>query len=265
MTLVHNAYRNWLKVANAHANAEWARTHHLDPPKLSLSNLGLCRRQTFYKAVEHLPDHPFHAPPTHFFDDYTLSVMHEGHKDEDDTALALEYTYDEGLTRQWEVQDSIWIGHPDFVIQPDIVVEHKATNAKNFAIKRPRVPYETHCLQVLAYRFFLEKELDRMVYARLYYRTHGHWAEFEVYDCGGFISYEGHVDGRKRSGSFETSLPDEMADHEGPWLAGELPPRKEEPEFPCVKYDKKLRGRRANCQFFGHCWPELPQSGAIEL
>jgi hypothetical protein len=104
-----------------------------------------------------------------------------------------------------------------------------------------------------------------MIYARLYYRTHGHWAEFEVYDCGGFISYEGHVDGQKRSGSFDVSLSREMTDHEGPWLDGRLPPRKEEPDFPCVKYDLALRAYRANCQYFGHCWSELPQSGAIEL
>ena len=98
-----------------------------------------------------------------------------------------------------------------------------------------------------------------MIYARLYYRTQAHWAEFEVYDCGGGISWNGHVDGKRREGAFEISLAEEMANSEDFWRAGELPPRYESPvdvPFTCARSSKK--GVHPSCIYFSHCWPELP-------
>jgi hypothetical protein len=67
MTLVHNAYQGWLPVANEESTAEWAKTHHLEEPKLFISNLRKCPRFAFFQSVHHLPDHPFHAEETHPF------------------------------------------------------------------------------------------------------------------------------------------------------------------------------------------------------
>jgi hypothetical protein len=259
MTLVHNAYSDWLRVANKESTEEWAKTHHLNPPKLFISNLGKCPRAAFFHSVQHLPSHPFHAEETHPFSKYVLSLMQQGLIDEADTERALRHMYDGNLRTQLNVGDDVWLGTIDFFVEPDTIIEHKATNATNF-VRKCRLPYDFHCLQVLAYRHFVQLERpDRMIYARLYYRTHAHWAEFEVYDCGGFISWNGNVDGKRREGAFEVSLAEEMEKTEGFWRAGELPPRYDDPlevPFTCARSTKQ--GVFPSCRYFSHCWPELP-------
>jgi hypothetical protein len=105
MTLVHNAYSDWLRVANAESTKEWAKTHHLNPPKLFISNLGKCSRAAFFHSVQHLPSHPFHAEETHPSSNYVLSLMQQGLTDEDDTERALRYMYDRNLRTQPTVGD----------------------------------------------------------------------------------------------------------------------------------------------------------------
>ena len=108
MTLVHNVYEDWLKVASEKSTAEWAKTHHLNPPKLFISNLGKCPRAAFFHSVQHLPSHPLHAGETHPFSKYVLGLMQQGLIDEADTERALRYMYDGNLRTQLSVGDDVW-------------------------------------------------------------------------------------------------------------------------------------------------------------
>jgi hypothetical protein len=86
-----------------------------------------------------------------------------------------------------------------------------------------------------------------------------------VYDCGEFISWNGHVDGKKQEGAFEIGLADEMELFEQYWRAGELPPRYESPvtvPFTCTRSTKQ--GIFPSCRYFSHCWPEMPSEGPFD-
>jgi hypothetical protein len=266
MTLVHSTYMEFVKQrARAH-DLEWIASHLDKPPKLFISALGFCHRKAFFDATRALPDHPWHAEITHPHNDYLLLKFRDGNVGEEATAQALSWMHGTDLTCQFQVEDPIWSGRPDFLIDPDTIVEHKVTAHGNF-VRKDGLPYIFQCFQVLAYRKLLIPQLGRDLHARLYYRGYpGDWAEFEVFDCGDLIVYEGHVNGKARSGQFDASLSEEMEGFEHYWLADELPPRCDHPlsmQFGCARETKA--GIFPDCLYFSRCWPELlPKEGPID-
>jgi hypothetical protein len=108
------------------------------------------------------------------------------------------------------VGNKYWSGHIDFWIEPcemypgGAIIEHKATNPKNFQIKG-RLPYEFHCLQVLTYERLLRAQLNQqaVIPTYLYYRSWNHWAELEVWSDGTYLVWEGEINGRWKSGEIE--------------------------------------------------------------
>jgi hypothetical protein len=133
-------------------------------------------------------------------------------------------------------------------------------------VRKDRLPYLFHCLQALAYERLYRKQhgLNHVVPVWLYYRSWNHWAELEVWDNGGYLCWNGLVNGREKSGEFEmeVSLDTQMQMLAGYWRAEALPPRYETPfteAFTCGWRDAKKRIAKPSCQYFGVCWPELPQ------
>lgn len=263
--LLRQIYDEFLTAEKAKRDQEWLREHEGAPPKLFISSLGHCMRAAFFDAVKHIPDHPWHHEETHPFPPYVLSLLREGEKSEDNAEEFLRWRYGDRLETQVEVGNDIWSGRIDFFVKPDLVIEHKATNARNF-LRKGGLPYDFHCLQVLAYRKFMEEKLGRAVWAKLLYRTHGHWAEFDVYEYDDGITWEGYVDGRERWGESPVSLEAEMRRFEEYWKREELPPRYATPneaKFGCVRDTKQ--GFYPDCRYFNVCWPELPSEGPFQL
>jgi hypothetical protein len=64
------------------------------------------------------------------------------------------------------VGNDVWSGHIDFLIDPcqelpdGAIIEHKATNPVNF-VRKGRLPYLFHCMQVLTYERLLRAGLGR--------------------------------------------------------------------------------------------------------
>lgn len=265
MTLVHSTYMEFVRQqAKAH-DPEWIAAHRDKSPKLFISSLGFCKRKAFFEAVKARPNHPWYVDVTHPHDDYLLLKFRDGNVGEEATAQALAWMYGADLTCQFQVEHDIWSGRPDFLIQPDTIVEHKVTAASNF-VRKGGIPYVFQCFQVLAYRRLLIPQLGRELHARLYYRGYpGNWAEFEVFDCDSYIEYEGYVNGKPRSGRFDANLSEEMVSFEAYWLANGLPPRYDTPlseQFGCARETKA--GVYPDCPYFSHCWPELPKEGPFD-
>jgi len=247
------------------------------PPRLSVSGIGHCPRQAIFEAARYHPDHPLHVDPTHPFDAYVKEVMECGNLWETQTRKALALGLGDKV--HWRKNDpllrvgnDVWSGHLDFVVEPceeypgGAIFEHKATNPVNF-VRKGRLPYLFHCMQVLTYgRLYREQHgIGREALPTwLYYRSWSHWAELEVWDDGRYIVWEGTLNGRDRSGEFEmeVSLTDRMEMLEAAWLQQELPPRYETPfavDFTCARTNKKRGTGRPSCRYFGVCWPNMPQ------
>jgi len=267
--LVRPCVEQFITDLDAQNTEEW-RERHQGEPHLFVSDIGGCPRQAFYNAVQHLPDHPWHAEVTHPFDPYLLELFRAGKVWEQETRQALEHVYGDRLQCEVEVGDAIWAGRIDFLIATTdtdrlssfTIVEHKATNPVNFQYKG-RLPYQHHCMQLLLYDDLLCRFNTRCV---LYYRGWSNWAEFEVYNCGDEIAYEGLVNGKERAGQFPVSLSTWVSLLERSWEAQELPPKYETPfsePFGCTR----TKGERAwpACRYFGACWPDYPQEGPFNI
>jgi hypothetical protein len=108
------------------------------------------------------------------------------------------------------VGDDVWSGHIDFLIDPcqelpdGAIIEHKATNPVNF-VRKGRLPYLFHCLQVLTYERLLRAGLGRQsdIPTFLYCRSWANWAELSVWDSDRYMVWEGEINGKWRSGEFE--------------------------------------------------------------
>jgi hypothetical protein len=158
-------------------------------PRLPVSQLGHCPRRCVFEAVRHHLEHPLHVEVTHSYDEYVQEIMEVRNVWERETGIALQRAY--GNLLHWDKGDSAlrvgnehWLGHLDFFVEEcrqfpyGAVIEHKATNPDNF-IKKGRLPYQFHCLQVLMYRRLLPQKWGNPK-AYLYYRSWSHWAEFAL-------------------------------------------------------------------------------------
>ena len=134
------------------------------------------------------------------------------------------------------VKNGLWSGHIDFLIDEcddfpgGAIIEHKATNPVNFRAK-DRLPYPFHCMQVLTYRRLLQQKLgmDYIMPTYLYYRSWANWAEIQVWEYEDCIEWEGEINGRLKSGSFDVSLGDTIEHLQYYWQRQELPPRYDTP------------------------------------
>ena len=142
------------------------------------------------------------------------------------------------------------------------MIEHKTTATWNFTYseEKRRLPYQSHCYQVLAYKMFLAQMTGMDIPAYLYYRSANNcWAGFEVWEFGSEIIFDGEIVGHRASGRFPGRLCTEMVKFRTYWLAGELPPRYETPTcvvFGCTKRQGRVGNKVAvpACVYFGACW-----------
>jgi hypothetical protein len=204
--LVHDLLIEEFLSRNKSSQKHYAETHEDAEPRLYVSSLGGCARQGFLSAFDHLSDHPFHVETSYPFDDYTIERMELGNELENLTWKALHNKLDGSIARNVPVGNEIWAGRIDFLIAqtPEfpsgLIVEHKGTSPWNF--KPDRLPYLTHCYQVLAYESLLEPVVGYKVPAKLYYRSWDNWAELliqessyypikeytPVIECSGYIN-----------------------------------------------------------------------------
>ena len=246
-------------------------------PRLPVSQIGRCPRQAIFEAVRYHPDHPLHADTTHPFDPYVEELLECGNVWEHQTGRALSRRLGDKV--HWQradpalrVGNEYWSGHIDFLIDPcsdfpnGAIIEHKATSPTNF-VRKDRLPYPFHCMQVLTYERLARRKLGRTdpIPTYLYYRSWSNWGELQVWAKDGRIFWEGKINGRRKSGEFEIDLDEKVKALESYWKQQTLPPRYESPtavKFSCAR----ARNGRAypSCRYFGVCWPELPQHGPFD-
>lgn len=224
------------------------------PTRLHVSDLGHCPRKAYLRMQG--------AEMTHPFDDYVKEIMHAGLVWESETRIALRAAYgDASMKSEVSVENEMWSGRIDFMLPGNVIVEHKATSPVNF-VRKDRLPYVFHCLQVLGYANLLPQTFVAPA-TKLYYRSWANWAELEVWQNGSDIEWEGQINGRYKNGEFlGTNVLQEMALLEGFWEAfwrdGTLPPRYDTPftkQFGCCRVTKK--GAYPSCTYFGLCWPQM--------
>jgi len=258
MTIVRAAVLQHILEARKKANAAYQARHQGEdrPVHLHVSDLGHCVRKAYLRmqGVEGKP-----------FDEYIQEIMHAGLVWETETETALRAAYGDGLRTQGVVENEIWSGRKDFELPGNVIVEHKATSPVNF-LRKDRLPYRFHCMQVLGYCLLtqLQEKMFIAPTARLYYRSWANWAELEVWeDTEGAILWKGEINGRSKCGGFpDSSIAGEMAFFETFWEPfwhdGSLPPRYATPFteiFGCTRTTKQ--GYWPSCPFFGQCWPEM--------
>ncbi len=249
------------------AQQAWFDRHLDHEPKLHPSGVGGCPRKAIWQAVDAYADHPLHVETTHPFDQYVEEVMLAGRVWEEANAEA--FTSVPGGEHHFKLVTDMWVGEPDFVVRDDPfvhIIEHKDTSEYNFRRRKDgyRIPYDHHVIQLACYALLAEDVIDAgLIDALLYYNGRGHWAEFRVEPKTDSIQWEGNVDGDDWvSGVVEFGVRARMNELEEWFEAGELPPRYDSPfqeDYACTR---GYRGKyHPNCQYYGHCWPELPQEG----
>ena len=215
MSYVREAVIEHVRTCNEHGNQVRGDELSKLPPRIPVSQIGHCPRQAIFDAARWHPDHPLHIDPTHPFDDYVMEIMEAGNVWEYQTGKALASKLNGGV--HWKrddpalrVGDDVWSGHIDFLIDPcqelpdGAIIEHKATNPVNF-VRKGRLPYLFHCMQVLTYERLLRAGLGRQsdIPTFLYYRSWANWAELSVWDSDRYIVWEGEINGKWKSGEFE--------------------------------------------------------------
>lgn len=258
LSLVRTAVEQHIELERVRSETAWRERHSDTVPHLFVSDVGSCPRKAVWSAVNSYHKHPLRVEATHPFSPYVQAIMRAGIVWEKETEAALRAIYGDDLQTQVPARNTHWSGRPDFILPNNIIVEHKATNPYNFKAKG-RLPYRHHCLQVLAYQRILRLPVST---AQLYYRGWADWAEFAVWDTGDTIGWEGLVNGYYKEGSIKANLIELMDNLETFWALKVLPPKYISPtseNFACTR--KTRKGRYPNCQFFGRCWPDLPQEG----
>lgn len=259
--MVMDCYRS----RSEQSTREWEERHKDKEPRLFASSLGACVRKGYLSAFRVANGYV----ETHPFDDYVTELMELGKEAEKKSKEALEETLTlrgVALGCNVELGNEIWSGRADFLIDEceqyplGATVEHKSTSHWNFRVLKDgscRLPYLTHCLQVLAYQRLLNTNSP----AILVYRNWNLWAEFEVRVTDNYVSWEGNVSGKGAGGAAPTTLVREMAQFEQYWPFENLPPvpysSPLEQDFGCTKKTKK--GRMVACTWYGHCWPSPPE------
>lgn len=248
----------------------WLEEHKDSKPYLFVNGLGGCPRRAFYKAYSHI-DHEFRVEESHPFDAYMREKFKYGNDWEDITFAELSYELPGQILRDVPVGDDIWHGRIDYLIArteqfPDGgIVEHKTTSTWNFTYSeaKRRLPFDSHCIQVLAYQYLFEKMYGIMVPAFLYYRSANNlWAEFEVLKWGPDTLWEGEIIGHEVVGMLDMSVDHEMIEMEKYWNNRQygLPPKYPTPtskKFGCTKLSKNGKLAYPTCQFFGACWGDI--------
>lgn len=239
--MIREAVLKHLRVVSRKQTLAWQKRHADAPQKLFVSDVGQCVRKAYLRINGYKETHPF--------GDYVREVMRAGIVWEKETTRAIRLLG--GFEEQVSVGNDIWSGRIDF-LSDIFVIEHKATNPVNFRYGK-RLPYEHHCLQVLAYDVLLEEAHIPI----LYYRGWAGWAELDVVQDLDGIQWFGRINGREKSGLIETNVRDEMAKFEEWWGKDELPPKYETPtteHFACTR--KVKTDRIPNCPYYGVCWGE---------
>jgi len=268
MGVIRDLILEQVEAGNAERDRLWLEAHRSAEPRLFISSLGGCVRKAFFDAYRRVEGHPWCVERTHPFDTYLLEKFKYGNDWEDITYRELLGQLPGRIVRNVSLGDSIWAGRADFLVgkcflPEGAVIEHKTTATWSFTYseEKRQLPYKSHCYQVLAYKMFLGQMTGLDIPAYLYYRSANNlWAEFEVYEFGKEVIFDGEIAGHLVGGRFLGRLCTEMVKFQTYWNAGKLPPRYETPtfvDFGCTKKQGRAGNRVAvpACQFFSICWP----------
>lgn len=265
----------FLRQKGAEGDKEYEKRHD-GAPHLFVSNIGGCPRLAFLDSYQYQPGHPWCHTPSHPPDDYLLELFRAGYVWQEETARAMRAKYGDQLVEEPALADDVWRGHADFLVAqcedyPEgAIVEHKATNP--FGFRGNRLPYLSHCLQVLAYGRLHRGMVGDKVPTYLFYRSWNNYAEFEVKQVetstGPTIRFSGEVNGEAREGEhWGASVDETMATFRKYWEEGVLPPKYNDPfeeDYACTKPQGKSNNRWPNCKFLSVCWPDLPRRGPYD-
>ena len=213
--------------------------------KLWVSNVTKCPRQVMMRCLAYAPTDTFGAK--------TLGYFRLGNVYEEDTAQLLRAAF--GTTRiqtQIKVQSPFWSGKMDVVIDHrgavPIVVEHKATGDRwwNYEGNLPKLD---HLAQLCLYGALYEEQFGQAPVLILYYRSWGHWAEFQAEVWPGFVTVEGWIDGEVVKRDIGLDVAEERRTLEAWHERQELPGR------PPDHVDGCLFQGEPGCLYYGNCWP----------
>ena len=243
--MIREAIVEYLKEESKAQTAAWEKRHEGQENKLFVSDLGQCVRKAYLRINGYKETHPFRS--------YVLEVLRAGILWEEETARALRSI--PGIQEQLHVGNAKWSGRIDFLTDT-CIIEHKATNPANLRYSK-RIPYEHHCLQLLAYQYFLEGTPNERRLAILYYRGWASWGEIEVRQLRDGIHWHGVIAGKVKDGFLETGLAEEMGKFEQWWGKDELPPKYDSPTEHVFACTRKIKSDTVpNCPYYGVCWEE---------
>ena len=225
-------------------------------PRLWAGDVGYCTRRAIMRIQG--------WTKTVDFDLVSKIRMKGGVMWEAETGKALKYTYGaDNVNDQLSLGTVLWSGKVDFVLfhgTPDAtLIEHKATGDKWWNYKNG-LPKDPHLLQLLRYYQMYQDEFDNIPKLILFYRSWGHYAEFEIHPVSVTdqyikIRYNAMMDDEHKQGwkkiPHNTQTLEEYYHRNEPGVQNRtlLPTRLSDPDEGCT-----FRGE-PSCKYYYHCYP----------
>ena len=187
-------------------------------------------------------------------------AMNDGNVYEASTLALLQDFYgEENVLSQLALRNDYWSGKTDMVIYHKtpqvIIVEHKATGDKWFDYKG-NLPKYAHVFQLAKYKSMYFAEFGFVPDLRLYYRSWGQWAEFQLDVQPEQIVYDGVVFNGKtvnpRTNSININLDAYTRRLEWFYDKNRIPHRVAPEDMESAGCTFK---GEPSCGFFSHCWP----------
>jgi hypothetical protein len=175
---------------------------------------------------------------------------------------------------QLDVKDDVFSGKIDLLIDVGgrpLIIEIKDTAAYNFKA-RDRLPYDSHCVQVLAYAKLLKKKwsLDSDPSTTLYYHGRAEHAELALAQYPEGVLWNGEIGRKQKDGVVYQDIDTVMQEARDRYVAyqehnvlPEIPFSSPfEERFMCCK--KVKDNWYPACNWMGYCWPQLPEHGPYD-
>lgn len=231
-------------------------------PLLWASELGKCPRAAMLRVTG--VGEP--APP----ETRMMLYARAGIMWENDTTEAMKWRYGDAVNDQLVLKNDHWSGRCDFVLYHDdpdkqtVLIEHKAKGSKWFNYNN-ELPETNHVAQLYTYWHVYKEQFGTEPLLVLFYRSWGHYAEFYISICDGYVMIDGIVDGQATTKRRIIDLDGMRLELESYHDSGELPP---------VLLDKSQGctwNGEPSCKFYRHCWgndkgkPETAESKPEEI
>lgn len=257
--MIRDIVETYITEKSEERSSEWMDEH--EPGYLFPSDIGGCPLKAWHNCYMSEKTHPFPLK--------TLEIFRCGILWENETYRALSHVLGDSVKQDVSVKTGMWSGRMDFLVEPcdgfpdGAIIEHKATNPQwNF--RSGRLPYRSHVLQVLLYRYLYGQIHGVGKPAYLYYRGWNHWCELQIVPNATGCSIYGSLDGKEEIiNAMDFDLVYEIEAIQSIHHYEQAPPvpygSPVQEDFRCTR---SYRGNYTPiCSYYGHCWKDWPQKG----